>query len=71
VLILVCWLAYTHVPQVHEFFQNFAQNWSTMWNNLVESFHHSAAHHRDSWRDARIPGAAAAAFTGAFQALRG
>jgi phage shock protein PspC (stress-responsive transcriptional regulator) len=70
VLILVCWLAYTRVPQVHEFFQNFAQNWSTMWNNLIESFHHTAAHHQDSWRDARIPGAAAAASTSAFLALR-
>jgi phage shock protein PspC (stress-responsive transcriptional regulator) len=68
-LILACWLAYTHIPQVHEFFQNFAQNWSTMWNNLIDSFHRTA-HHKDSWRDARIPGAAAAASAGAFLALR-
>jgi phage shock protein PspC (stress-responsive transcriptional regulator) len=68
-LILACWLAYTHIPQVHEFFQNFAQNWSTMWNNLIDSFHRTA-HHKDSWRDARIPGAAAAASAGAFLALK-
>jgi phage shock protein PspC (stress-responsive transcriptional regulator) len=72
VLILVCWLAYTHVPEVHDFFQNFAQNFSTMWNHLIESFHHSAAHHdKDSWRDAKVTGAAAAASTSAFLALRG
>jgi phage shock protein PspC (stress-responsive transcriptional regulator) len=72
VLILVCWLAYTHVPEVHDFFQNFAQNWSTMWNNLMESIHHTSGHHhRDSWRDAKVTGAAAAASTSAFLALRG
>jgi phage shock protein PspC (stress-responsive transcriptional regulator) len=69
VLILACWLAYTHIPQVHEFFQNFAQNWATMWNNLIDSFHRTA-HHKDAWRDARIPGAAAAASAGAFLGLR-
>lgn len=42
VLILVCWLAYTHVPQVRDFFQHFVQNWSIMWNNLIDSFHHAA-----------------------------
>src|SRR5450432_456966 len=39
VLILVCWLAYTHVPQVHEFFQHFVQNLTTMWHNIIDSFH--------------------------------
>jgi phage shock protein PspC (stress-responsive transcriptional regulator) len=72
VLILVCWLAYTHVPQVHEFFQHFAQNLSTMWNNLIESIHHTGAHKpADSALPARVSGAAAAVSVGAFQALRG
>jgi phage shock protein PspC (stress-responsive transcriptional regulator) len=43
VLVLVCWLAYTHVSQVHEFFQNFNENWQTMWNNIVDSFRHAKA----------------------------
>jgi phage shock protein PspC (stress-responsive transcriptional regulator) len=72
VLILVCWFAYTHVPQVHDFFQHFTQNWSTMWNNVIDSFRHTASHKStDSWFDARITGAAAAASTSAFLALRG
>jgi phage shock protein PspC (stress-responsive transcriptional regulator) len=72
VLILVCWFAYTHVPQVHDFFQHFAQHWSTMWNNVVDSFRHTAFHKTtDSWFDARVTGAAAAASTTAFLALRG
>jgi phage shock protein PspC (stress-responsive transcriptional regulator) len=72
VLILVCWLAYKHVPQVHDFFQHFAQNVSIMWNNVVESFHHTAAHKpADSGSSARVSGAAAAASIGAFPALRG
>jgi phage shock protein PspC (stress-responsive transcriptional regulator) len=71
VLVLVCWFAFTHVPQVHDFFQHFAQNWSTMWNNLIDSFHHAASHKpTDSWLDARVSGVAAAASTGAFLALR-
>jgi phage shock protein PspC (stress-responsive transcriptional regulator) len=72
VLILVCWFAYAHVPQVHDFFQHFVQNWSTMWNNVIDSFRHTASHQStDSWFDARITGAAAAASTSAFLALRG
>jgi phage shock protein PspC (stress-responsive transcriptional regulator) len=72
VLILAAWLAYTHVPQVHDFFQHFAQNMSTMWNNVIESFHHTVAHKpTDSGLGARVSGAAAAASVGAFQALRG
>jgi phage shock protein PspC (stress-responsive transcriptional regulator) len=71
VLILVCWFAYTHVPQVHDFFQNFAQNWSTMWNNFIESFRHTSSHKpTDTWRDAKISGVAAAVSTSAFLALR-
>jgi len=69
--ILVCWFAYTHVPQVHDFFQHLAQNWSTMWNNFIESFRHTSAHKpTDSWLDAKVSGAAAAASTSAFLALR-
>jgi phage shock protein PspC (stress-responsive transcriptional regulator) len=37
------WLAYTHVPQVHDFFQRFPENVQTMWNNVLDSFHHAAA----------------------------
>jgi len=70
VLILVCWLAYTHVPEVHDFFQHFAQNVTTMWNNLIDSFHHTAVHKPGPGIDARIPAAAAAASTGAFLAMR-
>jgi phage shock protein PspC (stress-responsive transcriptional regulator) len=40
---VVGWFAYTHVPQVHEFFQHFPENVQTMWNNVVESFHHVSA----------------------------
>jgi phage shock protein PspC (stress-responsive transcriptional regulator) len=32
------WLAYTHVPQVHDFFQHFPENVQTIWNNVAESF---------------------------------
>jgi len=42
VLALVCWFAYTHIPQVQEFFQHFNEHWQTMWNNIVESFRHTA-----------------------------
>jgi hypothetical protein len=37
------WLAYTHVPQVHDFFQHFPENVQTIWNNVADSFHHAAA----------------------------
>jgi phage shock protein PspC (stress-responsive transcriptional regulator) len=70
VLILVCWFAYTHVPQVHEFFQHFVQNLTMMWNNIVDSFHHTAVHKPDSGIDSRLPAAAAAASTSAFLAMR-
>jgi phage shock protein PspC (stress-responsive transcriptional regulator) len=39
---LVCWLAYTHLPQVHDFIQHFNENWQTMWDNVSESFRHTA-----------------------------
>jgi phage shock protein PspC (stress-responsive transcriptional regulator) len=71
VLILVCWLAYTHVPQVHDFFQHFAQNWSLMWNNFVDSFHPAASHKpADSRLPVQISGLVAAASASAFLALR-
>jgi phage shock protein PspC (stress-responsive transcriptional regulator) len=41
---LICWLAYTHVPEVHEFFQNFLENMQAMWNNILNSLRHSARH---------------------------
>lgn len=66
VLILVCWFAYTHVPEARDFFQHFAQNVTTMWNNIVESFHHTAAPGIDS----RLPAAAAAASASTFLAMR-
>ena len=37
------WLAYTHVPQVHDFFQHFPENVQTIWNNVADSLHHAAA----------------------------
>lgn len=37
------WLAYTHVPQVHDFIQHFPENMQLMWNNVFQSFHHAAA----------------------------
>jgi phage shock protein PspC (stress-responsive transcriptional regulator) len=71
VLILVCWLAYTHVPQVHDFFQHFVQNMVMIWNNIVESFHRSGtAKPAAPGFDARLPAAAAAACTSAFLSLR-
>jgi phage shock protein PspC (stress-responsive transcriptional regulator) len=70
VLILVCWFAYTHVPEVRDFFQHFAQNVTMMWNNIVESFHHTASHKPGPGVDARLPAAVAAASTSAFLALR-
>ncbi len=70
VLILVCWFAYTHVPEVRDFFQHFAQNVTMMWNNIVDSFHHTASHKPRPGIDARLPAAAAAASTSAFLAMR-
>jgi phage shock protein PspC (stress-responsive transcriptional regulator) len=69
VLILVCWFAYTHVPEVRDFFQHFAQNVTLMWNNIVESIHHTA-HKAGPGIDARLPAAAAAASTSAFLVMR-
>jgi phage shock protein PspC (stress-responsive transcriptional regulator) len=40
---VIGWFAYTHVPQVHAFFQHFPENIQTMWSNVVESFHHAVA----------------------------
>ena len=71
VLIAVCWFAYMHVPQVHEFFQNFLQNVTLIWNNIVGSFHHSVSPKpAGPGIDARLPAAAAAASASAFLALR-
>jgi phage shock protein PspC (stress-responsive transcriptional regulator) len=44
VFVAVCWFAYTHIPQVHDFFENFLENWQTMMHNVIESIRHSAAH---------------------------
>jgi phage shock protein PspC (stress-responsive transcriptional regulator) len=70
ILILVCWFAYTHVPEVHDFFQHFVQNVTMMWNNVVESFHHTVPHKPGPGVDARLPAAAAAASASAFLAMR-
>jgi phage shock protein PspC (stress-responsive transcriptional regulator) len=71
VLILVCWYAYTHVPQVHEFFRNFMQNLTIMWNNVADSFHHTVTPKPAApGFDARLPAAAAAASASAFLSLR-
>ena len=70
VLILVCWLAYTHLPEVRDFFQHFTQNVTLMWNNIVDSIHHTVSHKPASGIDARLPAAAAAASASAFLALR-
>jgi phage shock protein PspC (stress-responsive transcriptional regulator) len=75
ILVLVCWYAYTHVPQVHEFFQHLMQNLSTMWNNIVDSFHHdvprapAGSEPTHSGLAARLSGAAIAASTSAFLAI--
>jgi phage shock protein PspC (stress-responsive transcriptional regulator) len=71
VLILVCWFAYTHVPQVHDFFQHLAHNLATMWKNIIDSFRHTASSSTDSGLAARLTGAALAASSSAFLALRG
>jgi phage shock protein PspC (stress-responsive transcriptional regulator) len=70
VLVLVCWLAYTHVPQVHDFFQHFIQNVTMMWNNIVDSFHHTVTPKPAPGFDARLPAAAGAASASAFLSLR-
>jgi phage shock protein PspC (stress-responsive transcriptional regulator) len=44
VWIVVCWFAYTHIPEVREFFGNFIWNWQMMMNNIVQSFRHSFTH---------------------------
>ncbi|HEY0803194.1 MAG TPA: PspC domain-containing protein [Steroidobacteraceae bacterium] len=71
VLILVCWLAYTHVPEVRDFFQHFVQNATTMWNNVAESFRNSAHKAAAPGMTAKLSSAAAAASASAFLALRG
>jgi hypothetical protein len=43
VLAFVGWFAYTHVPQVHDFFQHFVENMSTILNSIIDSFRHSIA----------------------------
>jgi phage shock protein PspC (stress-responsive transcriptional regulator) len=70
ILILVCWFAYTHVPEVRDFFQHFAQNVTLMWNNVIDSFHHTVSHKPAPGVDARLTATAAAASTGAFLAMR-
>jgi phage shock protein PspC (stress-responsive transcriptional regulator) len=70
ILILVCWYAYTHVPQVHEFFQHFVQNFTTIWNNIIDSLRHTAAGKTTTaGLAARLSGAALAASTSAFLAV--
>jgi phage shock protein PspC (stress-responsive transcriptional regulator) len=71
VLILVCWFAYTHVPQVHDFFQHFGQNWSLMWNNFIDSFHAVSNKSTDSRLNVHVSGVVAAVSASAFVALRG
>jgi phage shock protein PspC (stress-responsive transcriptional regulator) len=41
IVVLVCWVAYSHLPQVHDFFQHFNENFQTMWNNIVDSLRHT------------------------------
>jgi phage shock protein PspC (stress-responsive transcriptional regulator) len=40
----ICWLAYTHIPEVHAFFQNFVENMRGLWQNILDSIEHSAHH---------------------------
>jgi hypothetical protein len=71
-LILVCWFAYTHVPQAHDFFQHLVHNLATMWNNVIDSFRHTASSaSTNSGLAARLTSAALAASSSAFLALRG
>jgi phage shock protein PspC (stress-responsive transcriptional regulator) len=44
VWVVVCWFAYTHIPEVREFFGNFIWNWQMMMNNIVQSIRHSFTH---------------------------
>jgi len=44
VWVAVCWIAYTHIPEVREFFGNFIWNWQMMMNNIVQSIRHSFTH---------------------------
>jgi phage shock protein PspC (stress-responsive transcriptional regulator) len=41
---VICWIAYMHIPEVHDFFQNFLENSQLMWNNIVNSLKHTAKH---------------------------
>jgi phage shock protein PspC (stress-responsive transcriptional regulator) len=41
---VICWIAYTRVPEVHDFFQNFLENVQAVWNNILNSLRHSARH---------------------------
>ena len=40
----ICWLAYSHIPEVHAFFQNFVENMRSLWQNILDSIEHSAHH---------------------------
>jgi phage shock protein PspC (stress-responsive transcriptional regulator) len=44
VFVVVCWFAYTRIPEVREFFGNFIWNWQMMMNNIVQSIRHSFTH---------------------------
>jgi hypothetical protein len=72
-LILIAWLAYTHLPQVHDFFQHFVQNVTLMWNNILDSLRHAApaAKPTVSGFHARLSAAAGDGSASAFLALRG
>jgi len=48
IFLLVCWLAYTHLPQVHDFIQHFPDNWQTMWNHFLDSIRQGAPHKPDA-----------------------
>ncbi len=41
VFVVVCWFAYTHIPEVREFFSHFIWNWQMMMDNIMESISHS------------------------------
>jgi phage shock protein PspC (stress-responsive transcriptional regulator) len=41
---VICWIAYTHIPEVHAFFFNFLENVQMVWDNIVESLRHSGKH---------------------------
>jgi phage shock protein PspC (stress-responsive transcriptional regulator) len=44
VFVFICWVAYTRVPEVREFFSHFFLNWQMMMNNIIQSVHHSVPH---------------------------